>query len=148
MITAIISPLQGKHLATFVVQIERSPAAPLEFFCSTLKASQMDAQKWAILNYRKWLQKELHNFLKQRTAAFLRVGAFTDAEQKLINQLMGVKHQNSLTKTCLFIIQHQNSFRALVPRPSSQQYYWHYTLEEIIKNANDYIMLNQKVTCK
>lgn len=149
MITAAISQLKNKHyLATFVVQIDRSQASQLEFFASSIKPTYTAAENWAVVYYKKWLQKELHSFLKQRTTALIQVGAFTQDWQNHINQLMAVKNQNSLAKTCQFIVQHQNNFRALVPGRNSQQHYWHYTIEDIIANAANYIMLNQKLANK
>lgn len=148
MIAAVITPVKDKYMATFAVQILRSTSAPVEYFVGAIKENKLDAEKWTIMQYRKWLQKEIISFLKQRTAALLRVAYYTMEYELEVNKLFEIRNQKTLTKTCAFIIQNQNSLRFLVPAPNSAQYYWHFTIEDIIQCANDYLLMGQSLKAK
>ena len=145
MITAVIKEVQGKYVVTFVVNVERMPYANLEFYATCVKDSYKDAESWAILQYKKWLQKEITNFCNQRKKAFQQVGPLSIAAHGLFDLLVTIKSQSSLTKTCLFITQHQDKLKSIVPGPTSSQYYWHFVMEAIFKASHEYLCFNQKL---
>jgi hypothetical protein len=143
MIAAIITPVKDKYMATFAVHILRSSSAPIEYFVGSIKQTQSEAEAWTIMQYRKWLHKEVVNFCKQRMSALLKVGAYSREYELVINRILEIRNQRSLTKTCGHILQNQDFLRWLVPAPNSAQYYWYYTIEDIIHCANDYLLLGK-----
>lgn len=145
MITATINPMNEKYLATFFVHAPRPDLAPLEFFVNAVKNTQTEAEKWAINQYKLWLKLEIKKFLTQREVALNKVSILNQQYLIAITQLRKIKDQPSLTTTCKFIVDNQELLRLLVPSKMSTQYYWLYTIEEIITGAYEYSQLNKKL---
>jgi hypothetical protein len=145
MITATITPVKNQYLATFLVQIKRPDMANYQIFENAILATGKEAESWSIKTYKNWLKKEIKRFCTQREMAYLKAGVNSNQVAVALNQLRKIKDCPSLTTVCLFIVNNQQILRLLVPNKNSAQFYWSYTIEDIITNAHNYVMLNQKL---
>lgn len=138
MILQNIAEGNGEVLATLAIKINRSHFKPVVAIYSNFVKSAESANRFYKQKMVYFMRTNLADFAKQRKTALTISGNNLPLLNQSLFVVEGLAQKTEHTALCIAINKHQNAIRALVPSSSSQHYYWHYTVEEIIHYAHQH----------